>query len=51
MRMLSSPTVFTIYVLICAALPGAIWGAETSTFPGVQRLMSEREYSDSGLDK
>jgi hypothetical protein len=51
MRTLSSPTVFTLCALFCTALPGASGAAETSTFPGVQRLMSDQEFADSGLDK
>eukprot|EP00494_Astrolonche_serrata_P017904 UN18094 len=51
MRTLSSAAVFTIWVLFCTALASASRADETSTFPGVQRLMSDQEYSDSGLDK
>ncbi|MCZ6829005.1 MAG: hypothetical protein O7F73_05370 [Gammaproteobacteria bacterium] len=34
-----------------AAAAGAATAAETSTFPGVQKLMSEQEFSASGLHK
>lgn len=51
MRTFPSSILLSTCVLLCATLPGTIVAAETSTFPGVQRLMSEKEFSDSGLDK